>query len=198
MRYVAIFSKRSIVDVWQCSEYVSVSKYTKVLNMLLVISMLGFWVYISRYIKRFWIYLSQNIRKFCYTRVLNIAFLKYKTCSVMPGFWIYLSQNIRKFCYAKVLNMPFLEYKKSSVFSKLEKLLWENRRNFFPSSFFRKKYKKIFGEKFRGLRPEIVRNFLIFQLESLISQNITKMFLEKIHKFFVGNIFEAGTGKCSR
>ena len=88
MRYVAIFVKHSILDVWRCSEYASSSKYARVLN------------------KR-----SRNIKMFRYAKVLNTPFLKYKQVpckgceyyfceiwegSVMPGFWIYLSQNITK------------------------------------------------------------------------------------------------------
>ena len=39
MRQVAIFAKRSIIDVSQCFEYVSGFKYAMVLNMLLVLNM---------------------------------------------------------------------------------------------------------------------------------------------------------------
>ena len=56
------FVRLYIVDFWQCSEYVSDSKSTRFLNMLLVLNMWGFWIY-----------LSQNIRKF--------LFLKYKDFS---------------------------------------------------------------------------------------------------------------------
>ena len=58
------FVRLYIVDFWQCSEHVSDSKSTRFLNMLLVLNMWGFWIY-----------LSQNIRKF--------LFLKYKDFSVV-------------------------------------------------------------------------------------------------------------------
>ena len=41
----AFLAKRSTVDVWHCSGYASSSKYTKVLIMLLVLNMTGFWTY---------------------------------------------------------------------------------------------------------------------------------------------------------
>ena len=72
----------------------------------------------------------------------------------MPVFWIYLSQNIRKFCCGRVLNVPFLKYKKSSVSWILEKLFWENIRNFFWAGFLGKNIKNFFREKFWGLRLE--------------------------------------------
>ena len=62
MRSVAVFAKRSIIDVWQCSEYVSDSKYAMVLNMLLVLNISGFWI----------------CHGSKYARVLNILFQKYK------------------------------------------------------------------------------------------------------------------------
>ena len=65
---VAIFAKRFILVVWQCSECTSSSEYTRVLILLLVLNMLGLWMY-----------LSWNIRKFDCVRVLNIPFPKYKT-----------------------------------------------------------------------------------------------------------------------
>ena len=88
MHQVAIFSKRSIVDVWQYFEYASGSEYTRFLNMLPVLNMPGFWIYFSR-----------NIRRFSYARVSNIPllkckefwgfhFLKYKrNCAFFFVFW---------------------------------------------------------------------------------------------------------------
>ena len=55
----AIFEKRFIVVVWQCSEYASGSKYAATLNMS------GFWIY-------------QGSK---YARVLNVPFPKYKKIS---------------------------------------------------------------------------------------------------------------------
>ena len=50
--YVAIFVKCSIVDISQCSEYTLGSEYTRVPNMLLVLNMLWFWIYLSRNIRK--------------------------------------------------------------------------------------------------------------------------------------------------
>ena len=46
VRYL-FFAKHSIVYVWQRSDYVSVSEYTRILNMLLDLNMRGLWIYQS-------------------------------------------------------------------------------------------------------------------------------------------------------
>ena len=57
-----------IADVWHCSEYASGSEYNRVLNMLLVLNMLGFWIYQG----------SKYASSSKFARVLNIPFPKYK------------------------------------------------------------------------------------------------------------------------
>ena len=92
--------KRSIVDVWQSSKYALSSKYIRVLNMLIALNMAGFWIYLSR-----------NIRKYRYASVLNIPFLKYK--EFFRGFQflkfkkVPFPRNIRKFRLLKYKKCPF-------------------------------------------------------------------------------------------
>ena len=66
---VSCFSKSSIMDVWQGSEYASSSEYPRVLNSP------GFWIYL-------WFWMCQS---FGYTRVLNMPLVLN-----IPGFWICL------------------------------------------------------------------------------------------------------------
>ena len=97
----------------------------------------------------FWIYISRNIRKFRYSRVLNIPFLKYKKSSVMAGLWIYLSRNIKTFRYTRILNISFMKYKKSSVSWKLENFFLRKCKKFFQSRCFWEKILGILGRKVR-------------------------------------------------
>ena len=102
--------KHSIIDVWQFSVYVSGSKYSRVLNMLLILN-----------IPALWICLSQNIKKFHYA-----------------GFWIYLSWNIRKFRFKRFFRgFRFPEFTKSFLLRKYKSFFgvsvsW-NIRNFLIS-----------------------------------------------------------------
>ena len=52
VRWVATFIKNSIIDAWQWSEYASGSEYTRFINMLLALNMPGFWIYLSRNIRK--------------------------------------------------------------------------------------------------------------------------------------------------
>ena len=104
VRKVAVFVKRSIVNVWLCSEYISDSEFTRVLNMLLVLSMSGFWIYLSR-----------NIRKFHFLKQKELfrgfRFLKYLKFSrdELKGS---VSRNIRSFFSVSVSwNLLTLELK---------------------------------------------------------------------------------------
>ena len=56
-------------------EYASSSKYTRVLNMLLVLNMLGFWIYQG----------SEYASKSKYAKVLNMLLVLY----LEPGSWIF-------------------------------------------------------------------------------------------------------------
>ena len=90
------FAKRFIVDPLKCFEYDSGSEYTRVLNMLLVLKMLEFWIYFS------W-----NIGKLRYARVLNTLLVLN-----MPVLLVYLFWNTRKFCHASgLVVMSLLKYK---------------------------------------------------------------------------------------
>ena len=79
---------------------------------------------------------------FLFFELGKFHFEKYKNL-----FSISVSRNIRKaFFWENIRKFRFLKYKK--IF------YWENIRNFFRADFFRKKYKKVLGEKFWRLRLE--------------------------------------------
>ena len=98
MCLVATFAKHSIVDVWQCSEFLG-TNHTWILNMLLVLNMLGFWIYLSR-----------NIRQF--------RFLKYESSiswNIRISFVDSVSWNIRTaFFWENIRSFLILEHKKFS------------------------------------------------------------------------------------
>ena len=96
---VSCFSKQSILDAWQGSEYASSSEYSRVLNSS------WFWIYTWLYLQYisecarvldtpefwicFWIWICHDCQ---YTRVMN-----------MPG--LYIVQNIPQ-QFWKCVNMP--------------------------------------------------------------------------------------------
>ena len=80
---VSCFSKSSIMDVWQGSEYASSSEYPRVLNSP------GFWIYL-------WFWMCQS---FGYTRVLNMPLVLN-----IPAFWMYQSYTGLRIC----LNNPWI------------------------------------------------------------------------------------------
>ena len=113
---VIYFSKRSIVDIWQGSEYVSGSEYPKVLNMPLVLN-----------VPEFWIYQGSE-----YASVLN-----------MPGFWICQAYTGSRICLNNTwiwLNMPDYVwiYLNMSVYTKIcvsmPKSAWIDFALYFPIS----------------------------------------------------------------
>ena len=73
LRKCPTFAKRSISDVWQCSEYTVGSEYTRFLSMLLVLNMLGFWIYLSRNIGKTF---SKKIWEYSISWKLENVFLK--------------------------------------------------------------------------------------------------------------------------
>ena len=82
------FSKCSIADVWQGSDYASSSEYPRVLNKSLILNVLEFWIY------RGFEYASS----FEYAGVVNIP--KFWICQGYTGFRICLNNS--RIC----LNMP--------------------------------------------------------------------------------------------
>ena len=81
---VSCFSKHSIVDIWQGSEYASGSEYLRVLNMSLVLNVLEFWIYQG----------SKYASGFKYARILNTS--EYWICQCYTGFRMCL--NISWLC----------------------------------------------------------------------------------------------------
>ena len=75
---VSCFLKHSIVDVWQNSEYDSVSEYLRILNMSLV---LNIWIYQG----------YEHVSRFEYARILNI--LEFWICQGYTGFRICLNNS---------------------------------------------------------------------------------------------------------
>ena len=98
-------------NVWQCSEYSLGSKYTTVLDMLVVLNL-----------SRFWIYVSQKNKKslLCHN---EYTFPEMEKSSVR--FWMYLSWDKKKFRFLK-----YKEFYRVVVFRSVRKVFfWENIRN---------------------------------------------------------------------
>ena len=91
------FAKLSIVNFWQCSEYVSDSKSTRFLNMLLVLNMSGFWIYLSQNIRRFLFLKYKNFFGVSVSRKL-VVFRENLRNFFRAGF---LGENIRYFLREK-------------------------------------------------------------------------------------------------
>ena len=68
------FSKHSIVDVWQGSEYASSSEYIRILNMSLVLNVLEFWTCQS----------SEYASGFEHAKILNMP--EFEICQGYTGF----------------------------------------------------------------------------------------------------------------
>ena len=132
---VSCFSKRSILDAWQGSEYVSGSEYPKVLNMSLLLNMpefldiLGFW-------KSFWFWICQ--------RILNIpelwisqGYIGFRIC--LNNSWICLNMSeyaricmnmLKSAWMAFGLHFPISPFVLQSLFSLNTLLLiWTSRRD---------------------------------------------------------------------
>ena len=86
---VSCFSKRSIVDIWQSSGYVSGSEYPTILNMSLVLN-----VPVFLDILRFWICLWFSICQDSeFTRVLNMrGYTEFRMC--LNNSWICLNMSV--------------------------------------------------------------------------------------------------------
>ena len=106
-----------------------------------------------------------------YARVLNIQ----------------ISQNIRKTFLKKIQG--------SSVLWKLEKLFWENIRNFPEQFVLGKNIRNFFKEKFWGLRPKSIKKFLLTARKFHFLKYRKKIFWENIWHFLREKL--AGARKCT-
>ena len=86
---VSYFSKRSIIDVWQGSEYVSGSEYPRAVNSP------GFWICL-------WFWMCYSLG---YTRVLNMSLILN-----MLAFWLYQSSEYARVTQGSEYVWIILEY----------------------------------------------------------------------------------------